>query len=375
MSKNLKQNVIRILYLIIIAALGLIFISPFIIPIVFAGTIALTLFPLQLKLEQRGFMRKRAALILTALFTVLLSVPFFFFIAKGTLAVTRQLETFSTSEKYRNQGMQKIVVMLKHDVVNTIQKYSERFNMDSYLTDAKVEQFLFKGNQFLLAFFQDFASALPVVFLLFLVMVLCTYSFLRHATQVRLFFQNLLGCNEIRMGEIVKIFIKDSRQVYISNIATGGLQSILVAAGVTVLGYGDFFLIFFITLILSFIPVVGAAPVAFVFALYAYIQEQTTDMIVLLLLGGFAGVVDNLLRPYFVSMGESKIPPVASFIFVIGGAIMMGFPGLFIGLLVGTLAYDTVPLFWNDLLENEESEIILPVIIEIDQEIRDESRH
>ena len=34
------------------------------------------------------------------------------------------------------------------------------------------------------------------------------------------------------MDELTNIFIKDSRQVYLSNIVTGGVQSLMVAAGV-----------------------------------------------------------------------------------------------------------------------------------------------
>lgn len=151
------------------------------------------------------------------------------------------------------------------------------------------------------------------------------------------------------MNELCHIFMKDSRQVYISNIVTGGVQSLMVAIGVSLLGLGDFFLVFFITLILSFVPVIGAAPVAFLFALLAFFKGNTTAAIILLVLGGVTGVVDNILRPWLASYGESRIPPMVAFICVIGGALLLGFPGLFIGLLVGSIAFDTLPIFWDEL--------------------------
>jgi predicted PurR-regulated permease PerM len=59
--------------------------------------------------------------------------------------------------------------------------------------------------------------------------------------------------------------------------------------------------------------------------------------------------VDNFLRPWLASFGESKAPAIVCFVFVIGGALLLGLPGLFIGLLVALVAYDTIPLFWDEL--------------------------
>ena len=42
-----------------------------------------------------------------------------------------------------------------------------------------------------------------------------------------------------------------------------------------------------------------------------------------------------------------------SFVFVIGGALLIGFPGLFIGLLLGAVVYDTLPLFWDEIGKTE----------------------
>jgi predicted PurR-regulated permease PerM len=155
------------------------------------------------------------------------------------------------------------------------------------------------------------------------------------------------------MDTIVNIFIKNSRQVYLSNIITGATQSIIVASTVSLLHQGDFFLVFFITLILSFIPVIGAAPVAFTFSIIALIKDQTSSAIVLAVVGSFSGIVDNILRPWLTTFGESKIPPIVAFVCVLGGALWLGFPGLFIGLLVGSISYDTLPIFWKTLGRSE----------------------
>lgn len=344
-----EVKVIRILYLVILTLALLVFVSPFTISIIFAGTVSLALFPLMLKLENKGMKRKRAAALLTTLFAIIISIPVFFFLIKGTIAVTNQLEKMSINEKLREQGVTELVSDLRHEFVGAVMKMSQKYEVLKFLDQKKIESYLLMVNNFLLTFFQGLATSIPTLFILLLIMILCTYSLLKNATNVRLFFQKIFGFSDSQMDKLISIYIMDSRQVYISNIATGGIQSILVATGVSLLGLGDWFLVFFVTLILSFIPVIGAAPVAFLFALIGFFKGNNTAAIILVVLGSFTGVIDNLLRPWLASFGESRIPPIVAFVCVIGGALLLGFPGLFIGLLVGSIAYDTLPIFWNEL--------------------------
>ena len=339
----------KTLYVVILVILSLVFVSPFAIPLVFASTIALAIFPLQLKLESKGFSRKKAAALLTTVFTILISIPFFFFLIQGTIAVTGQLERYHANEQFQDKGVQNMVKTIRMEFVETLHNHASRFEFAQFLTNKKIDGYLNNVTTYLLKFFQNFATNLPEVFLYFIVMILCLYSFLKYAESVKKFFQAIFGFSDSRMSELTKIYVEDSRGVYVSNIATGAVQSMLVATVVALTGVGDFFLVFFITLILSFIPIVGAAPVAFAAALIAWFQGDSTSAIIIGVVGAFSGVIDNILRPYFTALGESKIPPIASFICVLGGAILLGFPGLFIGILIGSLAYDTLPIFWDEL--------------------------
>lgn len=344
-----EVKVVRILYIVLLTIALLVLVSPFIIPVIFAGTVALTLYPFQLRLESKGLKRNLAAGLLTTLFGIVISIPLFFFLIKGTIAITNKLEKMAINERMRDQGVQEIVNEVRDQFVSAIQKITSKYEFLDFLTVKKINQYLVMVNNFLLEFFQGVATSLPTLFIFLLIMILCTYSFLHNADKVRVFFQKVSGFSEPRMKELINIFIKDSRQVYLSNIVTGGIQSLMVATGVSLLHLGDFFLVFFITLILSFIPVVGAAPVAFIFAILAFFKDNTTAAIILGVLGLVTGVVDNILRPWLASFGESKIPPIVAFVCVIGGALLFGFPGLFIGLLVGSYAYDTLPIFWDEL--------------------------
>ncbi len=343
-----KELSIRLLYVLVLVGALFVLVWPFVIPLIFAATVALALKPLHSRLVQKGLTGASAAGVLTALLGFVLSVPLSFFIVKGTVAVTTKLEELAINKLLRDQGVTALVKDIRHDFILAIQEYSARFEFLDFLSEKKIDNYLGIVITYLLDSFRAFLAQVPTLFILLLIMILCTYSFLRHAGRIRRFFQSLLGFSDSKMDELIHILVMDSRSVYLSNIVTGVVQSLLVASGVRLLGLGDFFLVFFITLMLSFIPVIGAAPVAFLFALLGLVNGNVQAAIILGCLGAFTGLVDNILRPWLATFGESKIPPVFAFICVIGGALWLGFPGLFIGLLIGSFAYDTVPIFWEE---------------------------
>lgn len=343
----LKEEKIRGLYIIGLLAVFFYLIHPFLIPLFFAATISLALNPLLQFIVSKGLKKKYAAFLLTGLFSILISIPVIFFVIKGITAVTSKLEEFTVKE------VQDLFSGIKVDIITHVQHFLSLHHL-TILSDKKIEDYLIVINKFLLDFFREAAADIPSLFLYFVVMILSTYSFFVHSQNIKYFFKKLMGLEESHMNKLVRVFMMNSRQVYFSNITTGAVQSLIVASGVSLMKLGDFFLVFFITLILSFIPIIGASPVAFLFSLFAFIKGDNTSAVILLVLGGFTGIIDNLLRPWLATFGESKIPPVAAFICVIGGVLWMGFPGLFVGLLLGTLTFDTLPLFWD--LSNKKTE-------------------
>jgi predicted PurR-regulated permease PerM len=346
---------LRALYIFILLCFLFHLISPFLISIVFAASMSLTLKPLHSVLMNKGLSSGKSAALLTSLFAVIISIPVFFFVIKGTVMITNKLEELQVNEKLRDQGVQALVKDMRHDFVVAIKALSSRYEFLQFLNERKIDHYLGFAVNYLLKFFQGFLTQLPALFVLLLIMILCTYTFLTHSIFISLFFQRVFGFSDLMMDRLTHIFIMDSRAVYLSNILTGAFQSLLTATGVSLLGLSEFFLVFFVTLILSFIPVIGAAPVSFVFSLWAFITGNNTAAIILVILGIFTGLVDNFLRPWLTTFGESSIPPIFAFICVIGGALWLGFPGLFIGLLLGSYVWDTIPIFWEDLESKNQS--------------------
>lgn len=344
----LNEAKVRGLYVTGLLAVFFYLIHPFFVPLFFASTISLTLYPVLERLVSRGLKKKYAAFFLTLTFSILISVPLFFFVIKGILVVTTKLEGISVKE------VQDLLSGFRLTIISQVQDLLSQHHLNVF-SHQKLESYFIVINNFLLDFFRKAAADIPLLVIHFLIMIFSTYSLLMHSHNIRTFFKKLLGVDDPQMNKLIKMFMLNSRQVYFSNITTGAVQSLIVATGVSVLNLADFFLVFFITLILSFIPVIGAAPVAFLFSLFAFIKGENSSAVILLVLGGIAGIIDNLLRPWLATFGTRKLPPIAAFICVIGGVLWMGFPGLFAGLLLGTLTVETVPLFW-ELSNKKKSE-------------------
>ena len=62
----------------------------------------------------------------------------------------------------------------------------------------------------------------------------------------------------------------------------------------------------------------------------------------------FTGIVDNIIRPYLNSFGEVQVPVFVNFLAIIGGVLMMGLAGLFVGPLLASLAYGALPILLDE---------------------------
>lgn len=350
-----KTKWVKLAYFFTLLALGLYLISPFIVPVIFGATISLALFPLHKKMLAHHVSKRLSAGILAFGFTFLISIPFTFFAARGSVIVSGQLARLQQDSRFKEQEVSSLLKSAKIYIIGLVERYSERLGFPIELTDDQFYVYAQKVSNYALAFFQNLATSLPSLFLFLLLMIICIYSFLKNSNSLFHFFKEILGLSESKMHELSHMFINGSRQVYLTNLITGSVQSLVVALASSILGLFEFFLVFFFTLILSFIPVIGAAPVAFLIAIAAFFQDEAVAAIIMLVVGSLAGVIDNLLRPYLASFGDSRIPPIAAFVFVIGGAFLMGFPGLFIGLLVGSFIFDTLPFFWQEMREKKSS--------------------
>jgi predicted PurR-regulated permease PerM len=123
------------------------------------------------------------------------------------------------------------------------------------------------------------------------------------------------------------------------------IQSLLAGTGFMVMeipGAGFWALI---CLLLSIIQI-GIFPVTLPILIYVFSTADTTPAIVFLIWSIFVGILDNILKPILLGRGV-KVPMTVVFVGAIGGFISYGIIGLFVGAVVLVLGY-TLILAWLD---------------------------
>jgi predicted PurR-regulated permease PerM len=119
------------------------------------------------------------------------------------------------------------------------------------------------------------------------------------------------------------------RGVVYGILGTGLVQALMAGLGFVIAGVPGAALLALLTFFLSVVPV-GPPLVWVPAALWLFYQGKTGWGIFMLVWGVIVSSVDNVVKPWLISQG-SDLPFILIFFGVLGGALMFGFIGVFIG--------------------------------------------
>lgn len=311
--------------------------KPFWITIVLGLIFSVALEPAHTWLERKMKGHSRWALItlLTGV-TVLFVFPFILVLIKGSQILVKQLKRFSDAESIYKLKAYQATLLEKLDLL-------KEYGIDPQDLEHYVWTTLEKAGTFTTSMLGNTISQIPEMLLLIFVLLLSIYSFLSMKYTFSKSLQESRWLSSEGRISLVIAFKNSCRSVIVSSFGTGFAQALLTTIGAMIFTDHDPILIFFITLLLSFIPVIGAGPVSVVLAIIEFIQGNWGAGIGLLIFGGITGVLDNILRPLLVA-GSTTVPPIWALLCTIGAIIVFGLPGLFIGPLIAALTVDLLPL-------------------------------
>jgi predicted PurR-regulated permease PerM len=184
-------------------------------------------------------------------------------------------------------------------------------------------------------------ASLPEIFLTFFTFLLFLYTFLANPKEMRKLAFRLNFAKDDDLDHAIKILQASCYNSLVANFLVGLLQASIITIGAKAVGYSESPLIFSIVFAFSYIPFIGSAPPGYLLALISLALGNTGDAIAMAVVATFAGVIDNLVRPYLVSSGEGDVHPVLSFAAILGSIGVFGLKGLFIGpvILTATVAF------------------------------------
>lgn len=226
-------------------------------------------------------------------------------------------------------------------VESIVADYGRKFNLYDSTADARaaIQENLTTLGKGALAMFTSVLLGIPELVVGLIIFALFFYFFLAKGGG--------LGHGLVRLGivpagdlePLVKTFQKSCYDTLVTNLLLGAIQATIVAIGARICGFKEMAVIFTITFFLSFIPIIGASPVAFLLALVSFLTGNTGAGIGLVVVGLIAGSIDNITRPFLISGGESEGHPVLSFAAIIGAISIFGLKGLFVGPVILTTTF------------------------------------
>ena len=256
----------------------------------------------------------------------------FFILVPSTAFIVRIVNTLKgvSAESMQNSQFFRAVFDLWERLQSYGLKLTELFGLDAHFIPnkeelfAKVSPFLIENIKLFLATLPDLGLSLFVFFSM-LVLLTTRSSMIKKA----FLYSQILPSEEI--NHVTQALKSSCYLIAVSILFIGALQALVVSVGSLVFGYNEFFLIFTVTFLLSFIPVIGAAPVAVLLSIISFANKEVGSGVGMLIIAVVAGTIDNILKPYIFSSESENLHPLVSLFGIIGAILVFGISGLILG--------------------------------------------
>ncbi len=120
------------------------------------------------------------------------------------------------------------------------------------------------------------------------------------------------------------------RGVVYGILGTALVQAVVMVVGLFIAGVPGAIFLGLLTFFFSIVPVVGTGVVSIPVAIWLFHQGSTGWAIFMFIWGLGVGSLDNVVKPWLISQG-SDLPFLLIFFGVIGGILIFGFIGVFLG--------------------------------------------
>lgn len=313
-SKIMKQGIAGA-FLLGIMVIAFLILRPIIIPILFGLLFGYIFSPIHKKIQRylkwKGL---STAFVLIGLVSVL-AIPLVYIIP---MLVKQIFDTYVLLQNFNFNSL--IHEFIQGDIATSI-----ALNLDNII-----------GQTFstVLSQFTVFLVNLPSFLLQFSVFLFVFYFTLKDMDQLKEYFSELSPFSKSTGEKFAEEFRGITNAIIFGQVLIGLIQGLAVGIVLFFLGVPKVLVLTFLASIVSVIPVLGSWLVWLPIGIFLIVSGQTFSGIFLLLYGTFfVSIIDNVLRPYFLSR-SSSLPIALSVIGTIGGLYFFGIAGLLLGPLI-----------------------------------------
>lgn len=348
-SKQIFETILQLGLVFLILGFCIRLLTPFAMPILWAIILAIAFYPIFNFLQKilKG-KKSLAAFLLTITLLALILVPaviFFNSVAASVMELKAGVEDGSLKVASPGQNIKDwpIIGDKAYDFL-----YALSTDMEKGILQYK-EQIVEVSKKLLGSALDSVASILMMVLSIIIAGVLMVSTSAQDlATN---FIKRIAGDSG---DEFLTISVSTVHQVVKGILGVAIIQTLIQAVGLFGCGVPFAGVLTILCLMLSIIQV-GPIIVNLGVIAYLFSQDDTISAIIWTIFFILSGLSDNVLKPWLLGKG-AMVPMLVIFLGVIGGFMMSGFIGLFVGPIVFSIGYKLFVAWMDDKPENTVAE-------------------
>ncbi len=333
---------------LMVIILAFFIVKPLLTPILSAAILAYLFYPIYLKLVLLWSAKQNALGKTISAFLVVLLVVFTFLIPLWGLIVLLGLNAKAIMSLISSlaPGITNLFETIQPNLQSSFLKNLD-INLNLTMIFSSLALQAFKFTQHLIA-------QIPSLIFSSFVTLFVMYYLLKNATKMIELVNEWLPISDYLREQSLKRFNHLCRGLIGSQFVIAICQAILMGIACLILGLHHKILIIIITFVFAVIPFVGAFAVWVGISIYLLIEYLSGTgalwhPIFLVIYGTFlVSIVDNIVRPKMLSEA-AKINPAIVLIGFIGGFILFGVPGFFLGPIILTFVEISLKTFYRTL--------------------------
>ncbi|HEY5919276.1 MAG TPA: AI-2E family transporter [Chryseolinea sp.] len=333
LTRQIIEIIIQLGALAFIVGWCILILAPFLTPIVWGVIIAITIYPMFIKLSAKlGDRRKMSAIILTLLLLAIVLAPAILLsgsLIDGARFLKNAIQEGDSLIPPPGDRVASWPAFAK-PLVDAWQLASD--NLQSMVITYK-DQVTAAAAAILGAIAKTSIGILEFVLSIIIAGVLLIYADEGGGTLRRIFVK-VAGDRGEEMATLSEVTI---RNVVKGILGVAVIQTLLAGIGFAVAGVPAAGLWTFFCLIFAIVQV-GVGPIMIPIMIWLFSTADTTTAVIFLIYGIFVLISDNFLKPFLLGRG-APVPMLVVFLGAIGGLIVKGFIGLFLGAVILSLGY------------------------------------
>ncbi|MEA3248219.1 MAG: AI-2E family transporter [Nanoarchaeota archaeon] len=313
-SKIMKQSIAGLL-IIGIFIIAFLILKPIVIPILLGLLFGYLFSPLYKKIQRYLKWKNLSAFIVIIGLTTILIIPLVYIVPQ---LVKQLFDTYVLLQNFNFNSL--LQEFIQGDIATSI-----AMNLDNLIG---------KFFSTILNQFTVFLVNLPSFLLQFFVFLFVFYFTIKDLDVLKEYLSSLSPFSNQTGKKFMKEFKGITNAIVFGQILIGIIQGLALGICLFFLGIPKALVLTFLACVVSIIPVLGSWLVWLPVGVFLVATGQNFTGIFILLYGAFfVSIIDNILRPYFLSRG-SNLPIALSIIGTIGGLYLFGITGLILGPLI-----------------------------------------